>query len=80
MIKQRVRLSVSFRQAIKDFNRPVYKIAALADVCPSMLYRATNGVENFVPGDGRILRIADTIGFKGECFEIEQQIMTVAQE
>jgi hypothetical protein len=64
-------------EAIKLSDLKGYEIAHQAEMHPSMLSRRIlNGIEEVMPGDPRVLRIAKVLGLSpDECFQelIEEQ-------
>ncbi len=57
-------------EAIKLSDLKGYEIAHRAEMHPSTLSRILNGIEDVIPGDPRVLRIAKVFGLSAEeCFE-----------
>ena len=57
-------------EAVKLSSLKGYEIAHQAEMHPSTLSRILNGIEDVLPGDDRVLRIANVLGLKpDECFE-----------
>ena len=57
-------------EIIKLSDLKAYEIANKAKMHPSTLSRILNGIENVMPGDSRVLRIAKVVGLKpSDCFE-----------
>ena len=57
-------------EAVKLSDLKGYEIAHQAEMHPSTLSRILNGIEDVMPGDPRVLRIAKVVGLKpDECFE-----------
>ena len=69
-------ISRKLRETIKLSDMKAYEIAHQAEIHPSTLSRILNGIEDVIPGDHRVLRIAKVLGLNPEeCFEevIEEQ-------
>ena len=57
-------------EAVKLSDLKSYEIAHRAQMHPSTLSRILNGIEEVMPGDPRVLRIAKVLGLSPEeCFE-----------
>jgi len=59
--------------AVKLSPRRAYQIAWDAGMHPSVLSRILNGIDRVVPGDPRVIRVAEVLGLSpDECFEAAQ--------
>ena len=66
-------ISRKLRETIKLSNMKSYEIAHQAEMHPSTLSRIVNGIEDVMPGDLRVLRIAKVLGLSPEeCFSSEE--------
>ena len=63
-------ISRRLRETVKLSDLRAYEIAHRAHLHPSTLSRILNGIEDVMPGDHRVLRIAKVLGLDAEeCFE-----------
>ena len=62
-------ISKEFLVALKLNREPAYRICQKADVDPSYLSRAINGIIQVNPSDERIIRVGEILGLQREdCF------------
>ena len=69
-------ISRRLKEIVKCSDLRAYEIAHRANLHPSTLSRILNGIEDVMPGDPRVLRIAKVLGLSPEeCFKevIEEQ-------
>lgn len=70
---KKLRPTEAFKQAVIDFSQRTgmaqYKIAAKAEIPPSLLSCLMNDTMLFCPDDPRIKRVAKIVNFHHECFE-----------
>lgn len=70
MNQDRVFVSKIFIRAIKENEKPIFKIAVHCNINPSSLSRIINCIEVVKKDDPRILRLAEYLGLKpDDCFE-----------
>ena len=69
---KKLRPTEAFKQSIIDFSQRTgiaqYKIAAKAEIPPSLLSCLLTGTILFYPDDPRIKRVAKIVNFHHECF------------
>lgn len=64
-------ISRRLRETVKLSDLRAYEIAHRANLHPSTLSRILHGIEDVMPGDPRVLRIAKVLGVRPEeCFEV----------
>jgi hypothetical protein len=67
-------ISQKLKAAIKLSSIPAYKIAQEAGIDPSTLSKIVCGIIRTKPGDIRIVRVGQIMGFHAdECFEKESE-------
>jgi len=63
-------VSRGFKIAVKLNERPAWRIAQQAGVCPSTLSKILSGFIDAKPGDSRVLSVSEVLGLSSEdCFE-----------
>ncbi len=63
-------VSERFRAAVLLSPKRAYHIAQEAGLHPSTLSKLLNGIEKVKPGDARVLKVGEVLGFKPEeCFD-----------
>lgn len=71
-IKNKIHLD--FKEAVRSFGPPLYKIAQKAGINPTELYHMVSDREYlYPPDDPRVKKIKKVIGYKGPCFDIPQE-------
>jgi hypothetical protein len=70
-------LTKEFREAIINYIASErianYVFAARVEVSPSYLTGITTGFLNFPLHEARVKRVAETIGYTGPCFVVDEQ-------
>jgi len=63
-------VSERFRAAVLLNPKRAYRIAQEAGLHPSTLSKLLNGIERVKPGDVRVIKVGEILGFKPEeCFD-----------